>query len=250
MRLSGACCAEHAVRAKPVFAAPPLLPAGSIVAGRFQIVRFIGQGGMGQVYEALDVELNSRIALKVIRPEIAADQRMLSRFRREVQLTRMITHPKRVPHVRHRTPCFHIRRLPRATSPAMSRSSQWSCLKAKLFPLACAATGRFTPAEALPLALQMIDALAAAHGVGVIHRDFKPSNVLLVPIAARSSSSSNLISARGSSAATSSGSPSLGSSPSGSSPSKIVRKRLYSPRGRHRFWSCPRRCYACRQRCE
>src|ERR1700727_1524735 len=82
--------AVSALPAQSRLAASPLLHAGSVVASRFQILRFIGQGGMGQVYEALDVELHSRIALKAIRPEIAADPRMLSRFRREVQLTRMI----------------------------------------------------------------------------------------------------------------------------------------------------------------
>jgi serine/threonine protein kinase/predicted negative regulator of RcsB-dependent stress response len=200
------------------FAAPPLLPAGSIVASRFKIVRFIGQGGMGQVYEALDLELNSRIALKAIRPEIAVDQRMLSRFRREVQLTRMITHPSVC-----RT--FDIEHHASTSGDSASDGSgdvtflTMELLEGETLSAHLRRTGRFTPAESLPLALQMIDALAAAHGVGVIHRDFKPSNVLLVPIAARSSSSSNLIAARDSSAATSSGSPSLGSSPSGSSPS-------------------------------
>jgi serine/threonine protein kinase/tetratricopeptide (TPR) repeat protein len=160
-------------------AVSPLLRPGTVVAGRFQIVRFIGQGGMGQVYEALDLELNSRIALKAIRPEIACDPRILSRFRREVQLTRMITHPNVC-----RT--FDIERHVFASGESGIDAGNLTFLTMELLEgetlsarLRC--KGPLAPAEALPLVLQMIDALAAAHAVGVIHRDFKPSNVLLVP---------------------------------------------------------------------
>jgi len=164
-------------------AAPALLSAGYIVAGRFQIVRFIGQGGMGQVYEAIDLELKSRIALKAIRPEIASDPLMLSRFRREVQLTRMITHPNVC-----RT--FDIERHAPSSDGETSRTANLTFLTMELLEGETLAQvlsrqGRMNADEALPLVLQMIDALAAAHAVGVIHRDFKPSNVLLVPIAAK-----------------------------------------------------------------
>ncbi len=159
-------------------AASPLLRAGKVVAGRFQIVRFIGQGGMGQVYEAFDIELNSRIALKAIRPEIASDPRMVSRFRREVQLTRMITHANVC-----RT--FDIERHVLASGESEIDASNITFLTMELLEGETLSThlrrkGRFISAEALPLVLQMIDALAAAHAVGVVHRDFKPSNVLLV----------------------------------------------------------------------
>ena len=165
--------------ARTQLATAPLLRAETLVAGRFQIVRFIGQGGMGQVYEALDLELNSRIALKAIRPEIASDPRMLSRFRREVQLTRMITHPNVC-----RT--FDIERDVRESDKSGRGARNLTFLTMELLEgetlsARLRSVGRLTPAEALPLVLQMIDALAAAHLVGVIHRDFKPSNVLLVP---------------------------------------------------------------------
>src|ERR1700678_1524978 len=64
-----------------------VLAPGSLISGRFEILRFIGQGGMGQVYEAFDLELKGKIALKTIREDISADPRMISRFRREVLLT-------------------------------------------------------------------------------------------------------------------------------------------------------------------
>lgn len=79
--------------------APGTLPGGAtcaigdLLAGRFRIVRFIARGGMGELYEAEDLELRERVALKAMRPEIAADQEANRRFRREVQLARQVTHP-------------------------------------------------------------------------------------------------------------------------------------------------------------
>src|SRR5262249_8810861 len=67
--------------------------ADQIVAGRFRIVRFIGQGGMGEVYEALDNEIKARIALKTLRPSISGDPRATARLIQEIQLARRVTHP-------------------------------------------------------------------------------------------------------------------------------------------------------------
>jgi hypothetical protein len=65
---------------------------GEVVAGRFSIARFIARGGMGAVYEAEDTTLRTRVALKTILPEFAADPNAMERFRREVLLARRITH--------------------------------------------------------------------------------------------------------------------------------------------------------------
>jgi serine/threonine protein kinase len=152
-----------------------LLAVGNVVSGRFEILRFIGQGGMGQVYEALDLELKARIALKAIRPDISSDPRMLSRFRREVQLTRRITHPnvcRTFDIERHSSGAGNGGDLTFLTMELLEGETLADRLRRE---------GRMTTAAALPLVLQMIEALSAAHGVGIIHRDFKPSNVLLVP---------------------------------------------------------------------
>src|SRR5438552_376267 len=69
------------------------LAPGAVLAERFRIVRFLAEGGMGEVYEAEDLELSGRLALKTIRPGIAHDARSLERFRREIQLARRVTHP-------------------------------------------------------------------------------------------------------------------------------------------------------------
>lgn len=67
--------------------------AGQTIANRFKIIRFIGSGGMGEVYEADDAELRVHIALKTVRPDILAHPEALSRLKAEVQLARRVTHP-------------------------------------------------------------------------------------------------------------------------------------------------------------
>src|SRR5262249_10665409 len=66
---------------------------GDVLCDRFRIVRFIAHGGMGELYEASDLALGDRVALKTIRPEIASSERAHQRFLREVQLARKVTHP-------------------------------------------------------------------------------------------------------------------------------------------------------------
>jgi serine/threonine protein kinase/tetratricopeptide (TPR) repeat protein len=154
----------------------PLLSPGDVISGRFEILRFIGQGGMGQVYAALDLELRERVAVKAIRPEISSDPRVLSRFRRELQLTRRITHLNVC-----RT--FDIARHKAVVGNDASSDITFltmELLEGETLADLLRREGRLGTREALPLVLQMIEALGAAHSVGVVHRDFKPSNVLLV----------------------------------------------------------------------
>ena len=71
--------------------AAPTFAAGATLSNRFRIVQLLAGGGMGEVYEADDLELGERVALKTVRPEIAADDRTLQRFRREITLARRAT---------------------------------------------------------------------------------------------------------------------------------------------------------------
>jgi serine/threonine protein kinase len=71
----------------------PTFQPGEIVAERYRVIRFIAEGGMGEVYEAEDLTLRGRIALKTIRPEIARNPTALERFKREINVARRITHP-------------------------------------------------------------------------------------------------------------------------------------------------------------
>jgi len=139
---------------------PPLRP-GELLAGRFSIERFIARGGMGAVYEATDLALRSRVALKIIRSSILGDGAALERFRREVLLARKIAH-RNVCHVYE----FYETRT-EADLPVHFLTME--LLEGETLASRLHARGRMTPGEALPLVLQMCDGLAAAHDEGVVH---------------------------------------------------------------------------------
>ncbi len=148
---------------------------GALLAGRFRIARFLGEGGMGEVYEAEDLELRERVALKTVRPEIAGDPRAWEEFRREVHLARKVTHPNvcRIFDVfHHYDPQDGAVDVAFVTMELLPGETLQARLKRE---------GRLTPAVVLPLARQMAAGLGAAHARGVVHRDFKGANVMLVP---------------------------------------------------------------------
>jgi eukaryotic-like serine/threonine-protein kinase len=158
--------------------AHPAFAAGEIVSGRYRIAKFLGRGGMGEVYEAEDLDLKERVALKTLLPEIAGDGRMIARFKQEIQLSRKISHPNvcRV---------FDLARHPAdASSPRPVVFLTMELLAGETLADRLRRETRLTAPAAFPLLVQMADALDAAHRAGVIHRDFKPSNVMLVSSAA------------------------------------------------------------------
>ncbi len=154
----------------------PAFHTGEILASRFRIVSYLARGGMGELYEAEDLELREHVALKTILSTIAKDERTIQHFKREVHLARQVTHPNvcRIYDVyRHRPPgsqegAHEIVFL------AMELLSG-ETLAERLHRV-----GRFKTDELLPIARQMAAALAAAHRAGVVHRDFKSHNVMLV----------------------------------------------------------------------
>ncbi len=152
---------------------------GDRLAGRFRVLRLLGTGGTGEVYEAEDAELGERVALKLLRPELAEDEALLQRFKREVHLARQVTHPN----------VCRLHDLVLAEPPKGRRKgnpSRWVLVSMELLAgesLAerLARTGPFSPAEALPIVRQAAEGLDAAHRARVVHRDFKSGNVMLVP---------------------------------------------------------------------
>ena len=163
---------------RPPVTPPPsesVFSPGQMVSGRYRIVRFLGRGGMGEVFEAEDCELKGRVALKTLLPLIASDGRMLARFKQEIQLSRKVSHPNvcRV---------FDLARHPAdAAADVATVFLTMEFLDGETLAEPLRREGRMSPAEALPLLAQMADALDAAHRAGVIHRDFKPANVMLAP---------------------------------------------------------------------
>ncbi|HVP62336.1 MAG TPA: protein kinase [Myxococcaceae bacterium] len=144
-----------------------------MLAGRFVVLRFVARGGMGGVYEARDMVLQSTVALKVLEPRVAADPAAMTRFHREVLLARQVSHPNvcRVYEFFETTNSvgepIHFLTMEFLEGQTLSR---W--LRRK---------GRLALNEAIPLVNQMCEGLSAAHEEGVVHRDFKSSNVILVP---------------------------------------------------------------------
>jgi tetratricopeptide (TPR) repeat protein len=139
---------------------------GELLDGRYRITRFLASGGMGDVYAGVDEETGEKVALKFIGMLGAGDPRVESRFRREVELSRKIEHP-------------NVCRTLALSEHAGERFCAMELLEGETLAGRIERQGRFTPEEALPVALALCDGLAAAHAAGVIHRDLKPGNVFL-----------------------------------------------------------------------
>ncbi len=142
-----------------------------LIANRFKIVRFIARGGMGEVYEATDLLLqHARVAIKIIRPEIAADAATTSRFEQEVILARTVVHP-------NLCPIYEIFRCEEPGPPFLfltMRLLQGDTLDARL-----KTPPKLSSSESLEICSQLISGVAALHSAGIIHRDLKPKNVML-----------------------------------------------------------------------
>jgi tRNA A-37 threonylcarbamoyl transferase component Bud32 len=141
------------------------LKAGDELAG-YRVLEFIAAGGMGRVYRAVHPVLERVVALKVIRPEIAADETFRDRFRREARLIASIDHPSVVP-------VYDADEVDGVMFIAM-RWVAGSDLRRLL-----ATEGRLEPARAVHLLRQLTAAAEAGHRQGLVHRDIKPANVLL-----------------------------------------------------------------------
>ena len=150
---------------------PRLFVDGVILAERFRIVRMLGAGGMGEVYEAEDMVLSrERIALKTLRASFAADEASIERLRKELLLARRITHPNvcRVHDVyEHHTPSSN--RVLFFTMELLEGETLADRLSRETL----------TSTTALPIARQIGAALQAAHLVRVAHGDLKPANIIL-----------------------------------------------------------------------
>jgi len=154
----------------PVVETAPVFQAGDIVAGRFRIVRFVSRGGMGEVYEAEPVLLaGARVALKTLLPTVAGNPAMIARFKQEITLARKVVHGNVCP----------VYDFDRHTDGAYFLTMKY--LPGETLAARIAREGPMAPEMAVPLLAQIAAALDAAHTAGVVHRDLKASNVILVP---------------------------------------------------------------------
>jgi tetratricopeptide (TPR) repeat protein/tRNA A-37 threonylcarbamoyl transferase component Bud32 len=153
----------------------PTGPTGPLQIGqqfspRYIIVRLLGIGGMGAVYQAWDAELSVMVALKVVRPEVtrdpAAAREIERRFKQELLLARQVTH-KNVVRIHDMGEIDGIKYI---TMPYIEGEDLATVLKR---------TGPMPVASVMPVARQVAAGLLAAHQAGVVHRDLKPANIML-----------------------------------------------------------------------
>src|SRR6266404_3083326 len=142
------------------------LEKGTVLAGRYEILRLLGRGGMGAVYKARDTELDRTVALKLIRPELARNPQILKRFKQELILARQVTH-KNV-----------IRIFDLGQSDGIKFITM-DFVEGQDLRQLLLERGQLAPEQAARIMLQICRALEAAHVEGVIHRDLKPQNIML-----------------------------------------------------------------------
>ncbi|WP_052200719.1 protein kinase [Terriglobus sp. TAA 43] len=147
------------------------VPPGAVFADRFEIRRFIAEGGMGQVYEAFDLELGIAIALKLIRDQFDLSAEALDRFRREVTLARRITHPN----------VCRTYDVGRARSRGLDIIFFTMELLDGITLRERLGNGKPIPVEeALVIAGEVAAGIEWAHQLGIVHRDLKPANIMIM----------------------------------------------------------------------
>ena len=156
---------RKAPRTQGFYPPQPVLAAGSVLAQRYEILQTLGEGGMGAVYKAKDLELDRLVALKVIRPELAKNPAIIDRFKQELLLSQRVTHRN----------VIRIYDLGEGDGVKFITMEfiEGEDLRSLIFE-----RKKLPPEEAVAIMEQVCLALDAAHSVDVIHRDLKPQNIM------------------------------------------------------------------------
>src|SRR6266849_3663895 len=152
-------------RLSNIFPKQNQLQIGDVLGGRFEILDVLGEGGMGTVYKALDREVDHLVALKLIRPEMAAHPPILARFKQELLTARQLTH-RNVIRIYDLSDVDGVKFITREFVEGRD-------LRKLLLD-----QGKLSPEQAVEIIRQVCLALEAAHSNGVIHRDLKPQNIM------------------------------------------------------------------------
>jgi serine/threonine protein kinase/Tfp pilus assembly protein PilF len=142
------------------------LSTGSTFAGRYQIIEELGKGGMGKVYKVFDQEVQAKMGLKLIKPEVSADKNTIDRFRNELKIARDISHKNicRMYDLGREAGNYFI------TMEYVSGEDLKSFIRR---------SRQLVVGTAIFIAKQVCEGLAEAHRVGVVHRDLKPGNIMI-----------------------------------------------------------------------
>ncbi len=152
-----------------------VLPApGDTIASKYELVRVLGSGAMGVVYEALHTRLHQRLAIKVLRPDIPNFHDVLTRFEREAHASAQLRsiHAARV---------IDVDSLPSGLPYIVMEYLEGRDLDAEL-----GVTGPMPIELAVDITMQVADAMTEAHGLGIVHRDLKPANLFICRVGERS----------------------------------------------------------------
>ena len=139
---------------------------GSVFAGRYQVLKKLGKGGMGKVYVVWDSEINEEVAMKLLNPEISGDEETIKRFRNELKLARKISHRNvcRMFDLSKEGGTYYI------TMEYVPGEDLKSLIKKN---------GPLSPGKTVFIAKQVCQGLAEAHKSGIIHCDLKPQNIMI-----------------------------------------------------------------------
>jgi serine/threonine-protein kinase len=142
------------------------LSAGEVVDGKYRVVRAIGDGGMGAVYEGENVRIGKRVAIKVLHPEVSQRSDIVERFEKEAQAAAKIGSI-------HIADVDDLGDLPDGSRYMVMEFLEGESLADRLD------RGPLTTQEVVPIALQLLEGLAQVHEAGIVHRDLKPANIFL-----------------------------------------------------------------------
>ena len=142
------------------------LELGTLFAGRYEVLQELGKGGMGEVYRVKDKKLDEEMALKILKPAIAADKEMIERFKNELKLARKIA---------HRNVCKMYDLNEEEDTPYITMEY----VKGEDLKSFIKRNGKLTEEQTIAIAKQVCKGLAEAHELGIIHRDLKPQNIMI-----------------------------------------------------------------------
>lgn len=143
-----------------------MIAAGSVVAGRYEILDRISEGGMATVFRARRLEDGAVVALKVLREQFASDGEFVERFQREARAVRELSHA-------------HMVRVYDSGRDGDVHFIAMEYVEGENLKASIRRHGRLAPDRAVEIAVQVLDALEYAHVHGIVHRDVKPQNILL-----------------------------------------------------------------------